>query len=131
MVEPTRLTADPPPPPAESQPEHRDLVTQRDYLRLQGCSGAEQIAQGADEEAAHRARAFPQVPPASMTGVRMEFPGGTRSLHRSDKAQAREHFCDLRANVRVEGQECGIDVQGQRNVHCVVRPQAPGTSHLG
>ena len=34
------------PVPAEPLPEHRDLVTQRDNLRLQGRSGAEQIHAG-------------------------------------------------------------------------------------
>ena len=66
--------------PAEPLPEHRDLVTQRDNLRLQGRSGAEQITQGAEEKAEHWARGFLQARPASMMRVRMRFSGGTESV---------------------------------------------------
>jgi hypothetical protein len=64
-------------------------VTQRDNLRLRGCSGAEQITQDADKEAKHRARAFLQRRLTSMIGVRMGFPGGTAAETILDPAAPR------------------------------------------
>ena len=77
------------PAPAEPLPQHRDLVTQRDNLRLRGCSGAEQITQDADKEAKHRARAFLQRRLTSMIEVRMGFPGGTAAETILDPAAPR------------------------------------------
>jgi hypothetical protein len=62
---------------AEPLLEHRDLLTRRNILRSQECSGAKQITHDPEEQGTHRARAFLKRGDTSMIDMRMRFFGGT------------------------------------------------------